>query len=164
MDLWTWEREAWEIYFPRQNDCGGIYRSRQGASPPKDVFEKMGGAEMSAPKRAGDRGERAVAAFLERRGYTLLDRQWRCRQGELDLVALDGGGTLCFVEVKLRGSGAIGLPREFVDSRKQSRLRAAAACYLSARALDVPARFDVAEVYEEADGALRITYLEDAFI
>ena len=82
---------------------------------------------MSAPKRAGDRGERAVAAFLERRGYTLLDRQWRCRQGELDLVALDGGGTLCFVEVKLRGSGAIGLPREFVDSRKQSRLRAAAA-------------------------------------
>ena len=52
---------------------------------------------MSAPKRAGDRGERAVAAFLERRGYTLLDRQWRCRQGELDLVALDGGGTLCFV-------------------------------------------------------------------
>ena len=55
-------------------------------------------------------------------------------------------------------------PREFVDSRKQSRLRAAAACYLSARALDVPARFDVAEVYEEADGALRITYLEDAFI
>ena len=53
---------------------------------------------MSAPKRAGDRGERAVAAFLERRGYTLLDRQWRCRQGELDLVALDGGGTLCFVE------------------------------------------------------------------
>ena len=119
---------------------------------------------MSAPKRAGDRGERAVAAFLERRGYTLLDRQWRCRQGELDLVALDGGGTLCFVEVKLRGSGAIGLPREFVDSRKQSRLRAAAACYLSARALDVPAGFDVAEVYEEADGALRITYLEDAFI
>ena len=119
---------------------------------------------MSAPKRAGDRGERAVAAFLERRGYTLLDRQWRCRQGELDLVALDGGGTLCFVEVKLRGSGAIGLPREFVDSRKQSRLRAAAACSLSARALDVPARFDVAEVYEEAGGALRITYLEDAFI
>ena len=82
----------------------------------------------------------------------------------MDLGALDGGGTLCFVEVKLRGSGAIGLPREFVDSRKQSRLRAAAACYLSARALDVPARFDVAEVYEEADGALRITYLEDAFI
>ena len=86
------------------------------------------------------------------------------RESEAVKAALDGGGTLCFVEVKLRGSGAIGLPREFVDSRKQSRLRAAAACYLSARALDVPARFDVAEVYEEADGALRITYLEDAFI
>ena len=108
-------------------------------------------------------GEEQAADYLRRQGYRIVACNWRCRLGELDIVARDRG-TLCFVEVKLRGSGAIGLPREFVDSRKQSRLRAAAACYLSARALDVPARFDVAEVYEEADGALRITYLEDAFI
>ena len=108
-------------------------------------------------------GEALAAEFLRRKGYRIIASGWRCRFGEIDLIARDGD-YLCFVEVKLRGSGAIGLPREFVDSRKQSRLRAAAACYLSARALDVPARFDVAEVYEEADGALRITYLEDAFI
>ena len=119
---------------------------------------------MSAPKRAGDRGERAVAAFLERRGYALLDRQWRCRQGELDLVALDGGGTLCFVEVKLRKEGSLALPREAVDGRKRQRLRAAAELYVSRYALEAPARFDVAEVYANpVTGRLRIEYLENAF-
>lgn len=119
---------------------------------------------MSGAKQAGDRGEAAVAALLERRGYALLERQWRCRQGELDLVARDRDGTVCFVEVKTRSAGAIGLPREFVDARKQERLRQAAALYLSVRGMDAPARFDVAEVYvEEPNGRLRVEYLEDAF-
>ena len=74
---------------------------------------------MGETSRAGNRGEAAVARYLRQRGYTLLASQWRCRFGELDLVARDRQGTLCFVEVKLRGSGAIALPREFVDSRKQ---------------------------------------------
>ena len=104
-----------------------------------------------------------MARYLRKQGYTLLASQWRCRFGELDLVAKDKQGTICFVEVKLRGSSAIGLPREFVDRRKQERLRKTAAAYLSAHDLDVPARFDVAEVYEEKDGALRIEYLENAF-
>lgn len=119
---------------------------------------------MSGAKQAGDRGEAAVAALLERRGYALLERQWRCRQGELDLVARDRDGTVCFVEVKTRSAGAIGLPREFVDARKQERLRQAAALYLSVHGCDAPARFDVAEVYvEEPSGRLRVEYLEDAF-
>ena len=59
--------------------------------------------------------------------------------------------------------GAIALPREFVDSRKQQRLRSAAEMYLSQQELDAPARFDVAEVYEE-NGQLRINYIENAFI
>ena len=58
---------------------------------------------MSRTKTAGDRGETAVAAYLEGRGCTILARQWRCRQGELDLVARSPEGVLCFVEVKLRG-------------------------------------------------------------
>lgn len=73
---------------------------------------------MGETSRAGNRGEAAVARYLRQRDYTLLASQWRCRFGELDLVARDRQGTLCFVEVKLRGSGAIALPREFVDSRK----------------------------------------------
>lgn len=118
---------------------------------------------MSGRKAAGDRGEAEVARYLRKKGYTLLASQWRCRFGELDLVARDKRGTVCFVEVKLRSQGAIGLPREFVDIRKQERLRTAAAAYLSTHDIDAPARFDVAEVYAENDGSLRVEYLENAF-
>lgn len=111
----------------------------------------------------GDQGEARAARCLEERGCAILARQWRCRFGELDIVARSPEGVLCFVEVKRRGRNSIGLPREFVDSRKQERLRKAAAAYLSAHAPDAPARFDVAEVYEETNGALRVEYLESAF-
>ena len=118
---------------------------------------------MSTAKALGNRGEAEVARYLRRKGYTLLASQWRCRFGELDLVARDRRGTLCIVEVKLRGVGSIALPREFVDSRKQQRLRSAAEVYLASKELDAPVRFDVAEVYDEG-GSLRIKYIENAFI
>ena len=113
-------------------------------------------------KSRGDFGEAETARYLRRKGYTLLASQWRCRFGELDLVARKGD-TLCVVEVKLRSSVSHGLPREFVDGRKQERLRSAAAAYLSTYEIDAPARFDVAEVYAENDGKLRVEYLENAF-
>ncbi len=118
---------------------------------------------MNLKKTAGDQGETLAGQYLERRGYTILNRQWRCRFGELDLVARSPEGVLCFVEVKRRGPGSIGLPREFVDGRKQERLRRAANLYIGVHGLDSPARFDVAEVYEGKDGAFRVEYLEDAF-
>lgn len=114
-------------------------------------------------KASGDQGEALAARYLEERGYTVLERQWRCRFGELDLVCRSPEGVLCFVEVKRRGPGSIGLPREFVDGRKQERLRRAAGAYLAFHAPDAPARFDVAEVYEERNGGLRVVYLENAF-
>ena len=81
---------------------------------------------MSGTKASGDQGEALAGRYLEARGYTILDRQWRCRFGELDIVARSPEGVLCFVEAKRRGPGSIGLPREFVDGRKQQRLRRAA--------------------------------------
>ncbi len=118
---------------------------------------------MSAARDAGNRGEAEVARYLRKKGYTLLASQWRCRFGELDLVARDRRNTLCFVEVKLRSAEAMALPREAVDRRKQSRLRAAAAAWMAYHEIDAPARFDVAEVYQEKNGALRVEYLESAF-
>lgn len=119
---------------------------------------------MSRTKTSGDQGEALAGRYLEERGYTILDRQWRCRFGELDIVAQSPGGVLCFVEVKRRGPGSIGLPREFVDGRKRDRLRKTATAYLLETGLDdVPARFDVAEVYVGKNGSLRVEYLEDAF-
>ena len=114
-------------------------------------------------RSSGNRGEAEVAKYLRKQGYVLLASQWRCRFGELDLVAKDKQGTICFVEVKLRSAGSIALPREFVDQRKQARLRTAAASYLSTHEIEAPARFDVAEVYQENNGTLRIEYLENAF-
>ena len=115
-------------------------------------------------KETGGWGEALAAEYLKARGCRILETNWRCRFGELDLVARDRRGTILFVEVKLRGEGAVGLPREFVDGRKQQRLRTAAELYLSVNGIEAPARFDVAEVYTDAAGKpRRIEYLEDAF-
>ena len=67
---------------------------------------------MSTTKNLGDQGEELAGDYLLAHGCTLLDRQWRCRYGELDLVARDADGTICFVEVKLRSGNLAGLPRE----------------------------------------------------
>ena len=116
---------------------------------------------MSAAKDAGDRGEALVAEYLRAQGYELLASQFRCRFGEIDLIARKGK-TLCFVEVKLRSDLRFGLPRDFVTAAKQRRLRTAAAYYLTRHDPDAAARFDVAEVYDD-ETPPRIEYLEDAF-
>ncbi len=119
---------------------------------------------MSA-KKSGDWGEALVAAYLRRRGYNVVAANYRCRFGEIDIIAQDGE-TLCFVEVKLRSNLSRGLPREYVTARKQERLRTAAQYYLSVHELDAPVRFDVAEVYTDPlleREHTEICYLKNAF-
>ena len=70
-------------------------------------------------------GEALAAEFLRRKGYRIIAAGWRCRFGELDLVA-EQGEFLCFVEVKLRGNERFGAGAEQVDRRKQARLRTTA--------------------------------------
>ena len=110
-------------------------------------------------------GEECAAAYLRRRGYRILARNYRCRFGEIDLIAWDKS-VLCFVEVKTRTNTQMGLPREYVTAGKQARIRKTALFYLCDNGLDCPARFDVAEVYAAAPGdekSVRIVYVEDAF-
>ena len=118
---------------------------------------------MDERKERGDRGEAAVADALERRGCAILERQYRCRWGEIDLIVRDPEGVLCFVEVKTRSPGAIAAARESVTPAKQRRLRAAAGYYLAEKELDCPCRFDVAEV-RDSGGQRRICYLSGAFV
>lgn len=88
---------------------------------------------MSDPRHdLGRRAEDAVARWLVAADWTLLERRWRCRAGELDLVLLDPGGALVAVEVKLRRTGRAGSAPESVDPRRVGRLRAALAAYSSA--------------------------------
>lgn len=102
--------------------------------------------------RLGPLGEARVAGFLEARGWRVLERNWRCRFGEMDLVAEDAG-TLVFIEVKARSSRRRGSPEEAVGGAKQARLSRIAGEYLAAHgALERTCRFDVVAL---EDGGLR---------
>jgi len=102
---------------------------------------------MDERKRRGNQGEAAVAAALVRRGYRIVERQYHCRWGEIDLIVWAPEGVLCFVEVKSRTGTRFSAPREAVTAAKQRRLRNAASWYLAQTGLDdCPCRFDVAEV------------------
>ena len=121
---------------------------------------------MNEKKRSGDRGEAAVAAYLRRHGYQVIDTQFRTRRGEIDIIARSPEGILCFVEVKTRKDAEFAEAREFVTPAKQRKIRAAALFYLARSGdADQLCRFDVAEVYL-GDGFFkipRIHYIEQAF-
>jgi len=112
--------------------------------------------------RLGNEGERATADYLSERGYHILERNFRCRGGEVDLIALDGA-TLVFIEVKLRRSLARGAPIEAVTAVKQSRVRKAAQVYLaySGRVFS-RIRFDVVAIMKSGKNT-DITHLKAAF-
>ncbi len=91
-------------------------------------------------------GEDRAADYLRGKGFHIVAANWRCRFGELDLIAADDT-YLCFVEVKLRKSAAYGSAAASVDRHKQNRLRTAAMLYLSRHPTDLQPRFDVMEIY-----------------
>lgn len=116
-------------------------------------------------RRLGQWGEELVARDLEAKGWTILARNYRCRFGELDIVAAREG-VLAFVEVKLRRGSAFAPARAFVTADKQRRLRAAAELYLQEQPGQLQPRFDVAEVYTpqgRETASPSITYIESAF-
>jgi putative endonuclease len=97
---------------------------------------------MPTPRAAaGAQAESLAAAFLEARGLTIVERNWRRRCGELDLVASDGG-ELVFVEVRLRRRGDFGGAAASITAAKRSRLIAAAGLYLARLDRTPPCRFD----------------------
>lgn len=111
----------------------------------------------------GKRGEDLAAAYLERAGYVLLERNYRCLFGEIDIVARDGD-TLCFVEVKSRRSTRYGDPQLAVTPRKQEKMIRSALQYLGSHGLtDPPARFDVAAVRLSPEGAETVELIRNAF-
>jgi putative endonuclease len=114
---------------------------------------------VTAGRRAlGARGEALAARWYEAHGYTVVTRNWRCRDGELDLV-LAKGRTLVFCEVKTRTSNAYGSPAEAVTRTKQLRLRRLAMRWLDEHdAKPSQVRFDVAGVIGNA-----VDVIESAF-
>ena len=113
----------------------------------------------------GPWGEAQAADYLRRKGYTLVAANYRCRFGEIDLIVRNRRYLVC-VEVKLRKSAGFAQAREFVDFRKQQRIRATASMYLSRYPTSLQPRFDVIEIYAPQGmetKKLTINHLEDAF-
>ena len=111
----------------------------------------------------GKSGEKMAVEELERRGYAILDRRYRTRQGEIDIVARDGD-TIVFVEVKARTTGERGTAVEAVTAAKQRQLVSMAVDYLARNRLtDRPCRFDVVAIDGSGD-ARQLTLYPHAFI
>ncbi len=109
--------------------------------------------------RRGESAENLAAAFLERKGLKILARNYRCRFGEIDLVALSGG-SLVFVEVRARASEAFGGAAGSITAAKRRRIVAAARHYLARHRVSSACRFDVVLIQGRSQ---EIEWLADAF-
>jgi putative endonuclease len=119
---------------------------------------------VSTTSELGVHGEQIAAAYLTDAGLRLLDRNWRCREGELDLVAREGDA-LVFCEVKTRRALGYGHPVEAVTPGKQRRLRLLAQRWLAAHDEHAPdLRFDVVGVLVRPGRPALVTHLRAAFL
>lgn len=115
-----------------------------------------------AGKHTGRQGEDLAAAWLAEAGYRIIERNYRCLFGEIDIVAQDGD-TLVFVEVKSRRSGAFGAPELAVGIEKQRKISRISLHYLAEKGWSHrPARYDVVAVRLQPEGP-RIELIRNAF-
>ena len=112
----------------------------------------------------GKAGEAAARKKLEALGYQILQKNYRCRMGEIDLVARQDG-ELVFIEVKTRRQRETGSPAEFVHKDKQRRMARTALAYMGEHdLLDEHSRFDVVSVWGQELGHLRVDVIRSAFV
>lgn len=117
-----------------------------------------------AKDAVGAYGERVAARLLRDAGLRVLDLNWRCPTGELDIVARDDAGTLVFCEVKTRRGDRFGPPSAAVNPAKVRRLRALAATWLAAHpGHHGELRFDVISVWPQPHGPATVEHLRGAF-
>ena len=105
-------------------------------------------------KNRGRKGEDLACEFLKKKGYRILERNFRCKMGEMDIIAA-GDGCLCFVEVKARTRTDYGMPRDAVDRKKQRKLLRTAQLYCKLRpdlAERLSPRMDIVEILYREEG------------
>jgi putative endonuclease len=118
---------------------------------------------VRAKDAVGRYGEDVAARHLTDAGLEIVERNWRCREGEIDIVARERS-VLVFCEVKTRSSAAFGLPAEAVTRRKSDRLRRLAYLWMQAHPAPVEeVRFDVVSVLRAPAGAATVEHVRAAF-
>lgn len=118
----------------------------------------------SEKKRIGERGEDAAAAYLERAGMTVVERNWRCPAGEIDIIALDGQA-LVLCEVKTRRTVAKGTPEDAVTPAKQRKYATLAASYVQKAGIEpAEVRFDVISILVVAEDRALLRHHRAAFV
>jgi putative endonuclease len=131
------------------------------SSPAKGDTSPLGKGHENAG--TGSRGEELATAFLMRNGMKIIERNFRCKGGEVDIIARDGK-TIVFVEVKSRKSLAYGVPQLAVTDFKQRQISKAALTWLTKNRLhDSPARFDVIAILLENSYTHQIEHIRNAF-
>lgn len=117
---------------------------------------------MAQHNETGQTGEAIALEFIKKKGYTILETNWRHSHLEVDIIAMDGD-TLVFIEVKTRTFDYHGRPEEAVNQRKMKRLQKAGQAYMQKINHDWAIRFDVVAVQLKSMNGLEIRHLEDAF-
>ena len=114
--------------------------------------------------RIGKEAELLAASELKKRGYDIIETNYHCRGGEIDIIARDGE-YLVFVEVRCKTTERFGTPAESVNERKQRKIITAARCYLNTLPnAEVLCRFDVVEVISCGNTLTIKSIIRDAFI
>ena len=116
-------------------------------------------------RELGAWGEERAAKYLRGKGYTIVERNFRCRSGEIDIIARRGD-IIAFVEVKLRRDADFAEAREFVTAAKQRRIIKTAQLWLYTHETEKQPRFDVIEVYapDGEHGRVTVNHIENAFM
>ena len=120
--------------------------------------------KKKVPKKPGSgvAGENIACKYLKKEGYKIIEKNFRCRYGEIDIIAADKK-VLCFIEVKARNKSDFALPEEYVDRRKQKKLIKTSQIYLSkVNYGDSDQRFDVVSVNLESGKCRKISNAFDA--
>lgn len=129
------------------------------------TVEPSSKSSMGRNNLSGAWGEALAAEYLRKKRYQIVAAGFHSRFGEIDLIA-QNRKFLVFVEVKLRKNDRFAQAREFVDHRKQERIRTTAQIYLAEHPTNLQPRFDVIEIYAQGvdDPKPSINHLEDAFL
>ena len=117
---------------------------------------------MGKTQEIGNKGEAFVADYLKQKGFIISARNYRCKFGEIDVIA-ENDDLILFVEVKTRAFRAAIRPYEYVTPEKQRKLSVTANIYLQHNGYGLKPRFDVAEVFCAPDGKMTLNYFENAF-